>query len=88
MLQITIIHEKNTVKVLEIKEVNTLTILPQFNEETQKIDLEPLKVHIGDKAMISHFNKQGDCIMFDYEHVKTITDVGQDENGIWYFQYN
>ena len=38
--------------------------------------------------MISHFNKENDCTMFDYEHVKTITKVDTDENGIWFFEYN
>lgn len=88
MLQITIMHEANSVKVLEIKEVDTLTILSQFDESTKRIDLEPLKDHIGEKALISHYNKVNDCTMFDYEHAKTITDVGQDKDGIWYFQYN
>lgn len=88
MLQIIIIHEVNAVKVLEIKKLDTLTILSQFNESTKMIDLEPLKPYIGEKAMISHYNKVNDCTMFDYEHVKTITDVGQDSDGIWYFQYN
>ena len=88
MLQITILHENNTVKILEIKKTDTLTILSQFDEKTQKIDLEPLKIHIGKAAMVSHFNKVNDCIIFDYEHVKTITDVDQDKDGIWYLQYN
>lgn len=88
MLQITIIHEANTVKILEIKKIDTLTILSQFNEETKAIDLEPLKDYIGEKVMISHFNKVNDCTMFDYEHVKTITDVDRNSDGIWYFQYN
>ena len=34
------------------------------------------------------FNKENDCTMFDYEHVKTITKVDTDENGIWFFEYN
>lgn len=88
MLQISILHEKNKIKVLEIKSVDTLTVLSTFDESTGKIDLEPLKDHIGEKAMISHFNKENDCTMFDYEHVKTITKVDTDENGIWFFEYN
>lgn len=88
MLQITILHEANTVKILEIKKVDTLTVLSQFDEQTKKIDLEPLKHYVGEVAMISHFKKVNDCTMFDYEHVKTITNVGQDSDGIWYFQYN
>lgn len=88
MLQITILHEKNKVKVLEIKSVDTLTVLSTFDESTGKIDLEPLKDHIGETAMISHFDKDNDCTMFDYEHPKTITRVDKDENGIWFFEYN
>ena len=88
MLQITILHEKNKIKVLEIKSVDTLTVLSTFDESTGKIDLEPLKDHIGEKVMISHFNKENDCTTFDYEHVKTITKVDTDENGIWFFEYN
>ena len=88
MLQISILHEKNKIKVLEIKSVDTLTVLSTFDELTGKIDLEPLKDHIGEKAMISHFNKENDGTMFDYEHVKTITKVDKDENNIWFFEYN
>ena len=88
MLQVTILHEKNKIKVLEIKSIDTLTILSTFDESTGKIDLEPLKDHIGEKAMISHFNKENDGTMFDYEHVKTITKVDKDENDIWFFEYN
>lgn len=88
MLQITILHEENSVKVLEIKEVDTLTVVSQFNEEEKKIDLEPLQTYVGQQALISHFNKVNDCTMFDYEHVKTITKVDKDENSIWYFQYS
>jgi hypothetical protein len=88
MLQIIIVHEKNNVKVLEIKDIETLTVLSQFDENTKMIDLEPLKPYVGEKIMVSHFNKVNDCIMFDYEHIKTLTDVGQDSDDIWYFQYN
>ena len=90
MLQITILHEKNKIKVLEIKSVDTLTVLSTFDESTGKIDLEPLKDHIGEKAMIIHFNfnKENDFTTFDYEHIKTITKVDTDENGIWFFEYN
>ena len=58
MLQISILHEKNKIKVLEIKSVDTLTVLSTFDESTGKIDLEPLKDHIGEKVMITHFNKE------------------------------
>ena len=75
-------------KILEIKDVSTLTVLAQFDEQTKKIDLEPLKSYIGEKVIISHFNKHNKMTALDYEHVKAITDVGQDSNGIWYFQYN
>lgn len=88
MLQITILHEPNSVKVLEIKEVDTLTIISQFDEEKKKIDLEPLQNYVGQKALISHFNRVNDSTVFDYEHVKTITEVNKDANDIWYFQYN
>ena len=88
MLQIIILHEENKVKILRIVSVDTLTVLSTFDESTGKIDLEPLKDHIGEKVMISHFNKENDCTMFDYEHVKTITKVDTDENGIWFIEYN
>ena len=88
MLQISILHEKNKIKVFEIKSIDTLTVLSTFDESTGKIDLEPLKDRIGEQAMITHFNKENDCTKFDYEHVKTITKVDTDENGIWFFEYN
>lgn len=88
MLQISILHEKNKIKVLEIKSLDTLTVLSTFDESTGKIDLEPLKDHIGEQAMITHFNKENNCTKFDCEHVKTITKVDTDENGIWFFEYN
>ena len=88
MLQITILHEENKIKVLEIKSLDTLTVLSTFDESTGKIDLEPLKDHIGEQVIISHFNKENDCTMFDYEHIKTINKVDQDENAIWLFEYN
>ena len=34
MLQITILHEKNKIKVLEIKSIDTLTVLSTFDEST------------------------------------------------------
>ena len=88
MLQITILHEESKVKVLEIKDVSNLSILSQFNETDGKINLEPLIYHVGEKVLVSHFNKIRDCTTFDYEHTVTISKVDKDENGIWYFQYN
>ena len=88
MLQITILHEKNKIKVLEIKSIDTLTVLSTFDESIGKIDLEPLKDHVGEYVMITHFTKEGDCTKFDYEHVKTITNVDKDENGMYFFEYH
>ena len=58
MLQITILHEKNKIKVLEIKSIDSLTVLSTFDESIGQINLEPLKDHIGEKVVISHFIKE------------------------------
>ena len=88
MLQITILHEKNKIKVLEIKSIDSLTVLSTFDESIGQINLEPLKDHIGEKVVISHFIKENNCTRFDYERVVTIIKVDVDENGIWFFEYN
>ena len=88
MLQIIILHEENKVKILRIVSVDTLTVLSTFDESTGNIDLEPLKDHVGEYVMITHFSKDGDCTKFDYEHVKTITKVDKDENGMYFFEYH
>lgn len=87
MLQITILHEEKTVKILEIKDVDSLTVLSQFDKEAGSINLEPLKEYVGESVLITHFNRINDCTAFDYEHVKTITDVDKNQDGFWYFQY-
>lgn len=88
MLQITIMHEPQKVYILEIKEVDTLTILSQFDESKGLTDLEPLAEHVGDTAMVTHFVKENGCTRLDYEHVKTITKVDKDEHGLWFLEYN
>ena len=88
MLQITIIHEPKKTYILEIKEIDTLTVLSQFDESKGMIDLEPLCNHIGEKVVIEHFIKENGCTTLDYEHTKTISKVEKDKYGLWFLEYN
>lgn len=88
MLQITILHEEGKIKVAEIKDHANLSILAEFDEVEGRINLEPLLYHVGEKVLVSHFNKVDDGVVFEYEHPVTLTKVDKDENGIWFFQYN
>jgi hypothetical protein len=81
-------HEPQKVYILEIKKLDTLTILSQFDESKGLINLEPLCDYIGEKAMVTHFVKENDCTRLDYEHVRTITKVDKDEHGLWFLEYN
>lgn len=90
MLQITICHSENTVRVADIKDTSSLQILSEFDDNTKKISLEPLKNHIGEKVMISHYNydKKSGQYNFDDEYVRTLTNVGVDSDNLEYFEYN
>lgn len=88
MLQISIVHEHNKIIVREIKNLETSEILSSFDDNTGKIDFSCLIDEIGKDVLISHFNKnkQGD-IEFDYEHVRTISDVSKNDNNYMSFSF-
>lgn len=93
MLQITILHERNenkanSVKILEIKDMDSFDVVSKFDDEKGMIDLEPLKSHIGETVLITHFNKHNGCTMYDYEARRNLINVDKDDNGLWFLEYN
>ena len=88
MLQVVFIHNGNTNYIHDIREIETGKILSSFDGNAKKIDLSPLKDHIGENIMITHLNRTNECIVFDYEHVKTLNDVVMEGNNAGYFTYS
>lgn len=87
MLQIVIIHGERKTYISEIKDLDSLISLSQFDKEKCKIDLEPLVNHVGERVLVTHFIKKDECTRLDYEHEKTITKVDKDEHNVWYVEY-
>jgi hypothetical protein len=87
MLQIIIVHEPNSLYISEVRDLEEMKSLAVFNEEKNCIDLSSLENHIGETILVTHFNRDK-CTRLDYEHEKTLTAVGTDENGFMYVQYN
>lgn len=87
MLQIIIVHEPNSLHISKIRDLEHMKSLATFDEQKKCIDLSPLKGHEGETILVTHFNRDR-CTRLDYEHEKTLTEVGTDENGFMYVQYN
>lgn len=88
MLQIVIIHESNTHKISEIRDLESMSSVSEFDEEKKSIDLNPLLGHEGESVLVTHFIRENGCTRLDYEGVKTLTDVGTNKDGFMYIQYN
>ena len=88
MLQIVIVHENNTHKISEIKDLDTMTSLQVFDENKKCIDLSSLSGHEGETILVTHFIKSEGCTRLDYEDEKTLIQVGEDSSGLAYMQYN
>ena len=88
MLQIVIIHENDSVIISEIIDEETTTVLSEFDDQEDRINLEPLQSHIGEEVMITHFKIINGCTMLDCEHKSIITKVEKNEDGIWFFEYD
>ena len=84
MLQISIYHEGNSLKVYDAKDHTTLTT---FDTTKGFIDLEPIRPYVGQRICLAHYNKHGDAIVFDYEQHKLLTKVDKDSNDMWFFEY-
>ena len=87
MLQFTIMHEPNKAYILEIKDIDALKTIAQFDESTNTIDLEVIKDYVGQQVAVTHFIRENCCTRVDYEDVKTITKVEQDSCGLWFVEY-
>lgn len=88
MLQIIIVHEPNSLFISEVRDLETMNSLAVFDEQKKCIDLSSLESHIGETILVTHFNRDGGCTRLDYEHEKTLTKIGTDENGFMFVQYN
>lgn len=87
MLQISFLHEGTSLKIYEAKDHATLTILTTFDYSKGCINLEPLQGYVGRTVIVSHYNKIGDAIIFDYEQPKKLLKVDKDSNGMWFIEY-
>lgn len=88
MLQIIIVHESNSLHIDEVRDLDSMQSLVSFDKDKNSIDLTCLKSHIGETILVSHFVRSDKCTRLDYEHEKTLTKVGVDENGFMFVQYN
>ena len=88
MLQIIIVHDENSLRIEEVKDLDKMQSLATFDTNKNCIDLSSLKSHIGETILVSHFIRSDKCTRLDYEHEKTLTKVDTDENGFMFIQYN
>lgn len=88
MLQIIIVHEPNSVHISQIRDLETLETLVSYDKEKKCIDLSILKSHINETILVTHFNRNNGCTRLDYEQERTLTNVGIDENGFTFVEYN
>lgn len=88
MLQIIIVTDGHYQYIQEIKKYDTKEVIVAFNEETNKISLEPIVQYVGEKITISHYVKEGEDMYFDYEYVQTITKVDKDKDGLWFIEWS
>lgn len=88
MLQIIIMHESNSTKISEIRDLETMTSIASFDKKKNCTDLSVLRPHVDEQILVTHFVKDKECTRLDYESVRTLTQVGTDNNGFMYIQYN
>lgn len=89
MLQIVLLHEQDKIKILEVKDLNSPeNILCSFDESIGQTILAPLENHVDESVLVTHFNRINGSVVYDYEHVRILTEVGIDENGFWYLIFN
>lgn len=103
MLQIIIIHgPDDSVCISEVKDLETMTSLATYDESKNCIDLSCLEPHINETILVTHFKRHSTredctinynytncgCAKLDYEQERTLIDVGTDENGFMYLEYN
>lgn len=88
MLQIFIVHDVDSIKIQKVVNLQTLEVITEFDNNTGNTDITMLNKYVGEKVMVSHYNKQKDgSLELDYEHTKTLTVVDKDKDGIWFIQY-
>lgn len=88
MLQIIIVHEPNSLFISEVRDLETMTSLSVFDEQKKCIDLSFLQGHESETILVTHFNRDNGCTKLDYEHERTLSKVGTDENGFMFVEYN
>lgn len=62
-------------------------VLATFDKVQGKIDLSCLEGHVGERILVSHYIRENGKTKLDYERERTLTEVGMDENGIQFIQY-
>ena len=87
MLQISFVHEGTSLKIYEAKDHAKMEVLAIFDDSKGFINLEPLREYVGRTVIISHYNKMGDAIIFDYEQPKKLIKVDTDSDGMWFIEY-
>ena len=88
MLQIIIVNEPNSLYISEIKDLESMSSLAVFDESNKCIDLSCLKSHIGETILVTHFTRNDECTRLEYEDEKTLNEVGVNNDGLMYIQYN
>ena len=88
MLQIIIVHEPTSLFISEVRDLDTTTSLAVFDKEKNRIDLSSLESHVGETILVTHFSCRNGSTRLVDEQMKKLTDVGTDENGFMYVQYN
>lgn len=92
MLQVRILKEvkdktDGISRIVEVKDLDTMSTLASFDIDMGKIDLSCLKEHVGKPILVSHFIRENNDTRLDYEHEKTLKELGTDENGLQYISY-
>lgn len=88
MLQIIIVRENNSIRVNEIKDLGTMTTMAFFDPNTNKIDLSSLASHIGEDILVTHLYAEKNNVRLEYEHEKTLVQIGTDENGLSFVEFD
>lgn len=84
MLQINIIHDKNTHYIGSVFRSESSELICEFDPSTQKTDIEKLKPYIGADVVVNHTYQDG---REPYMIQGILTDVELSDDGFWYIEY-
>lgn len=84
MLQITISCDRSTRYIKSVFDVEQNKFICEFDEQTQKTDIEKLRPYIGSRVMVFFVYANNTD---SYTLTGSLTDVNQTEDGIWYIEY-